>query len=463
MIISSIPFQEIISIHIGQAGVQVGGFCWELYCKEHNIAPDGSHQDAPGSPSVLFSETSSGKLVPRSVFADLEPTVVEGVRSGVYKDLYHPDLFVTGKEDAGSLFSRGHYGAGREKIEECCDKIRKQVEQCEHFQGFMIYSSLGGGTGSGFTSLLGNRLVVAYKNCKTKMHLTVFPSPKLSPVIVEPYNGVLGVHNGMDITDSMVLFDNESLYNVCTRYLDIERPSYSNLNRLISQVAASITASSRFEGSISTNLSTIHTNLIPYPRIKYLMGTYAPLISPDKASHERLTVSDMTQACFEHSAKTLSMDLRIGKLLSSCILYRGSIAAGEVNSAIADLKSRTSLKFTKWVPSSFKVGLVSQAPVHDGVDLAAVQRSACALSNHCAQESTWYDINWKYDKLFSRRAFVHWYYNFGMEESEMRDAREETAAVEKDYYYENKGGWGYCCNHRYQEDCEDDSEESDID
>ena len=452
MIISSIPFQEIISIHIGQAGVQVGGFCWELYCKEHNIAPDGSHQDAPGSPSVLFSETSSGKLVPRSVFADLEPTVVEGVRSGVYKDLYHPDLFVTGKEDAGSLFSRGHYGAGREKIEECCDKIRKQVEQCEHFQGFMIYSSLGGGTGSGFTSLLGNRLVVAYKNCKTKMHLTVFPSPKLSPVIVEPYNGVLGLAFGMDYTDSVVSFDNESLYNVCTRYLDIERPSYSNLNRLISQVAASITASSRFEGSISTNLSTIHTNLIPYPRIKYLMGTYAPLISPEKASHERFTVSDLTKACFEHSAKTQSMDLNAGRILASCILYRGCLSPGEINTAIADLKSLKSLKFVRWIPTNFKVGLVYESSVHDGTDLASVQNTACVLTNHCAQETTWDRLNVKFDMLYRKRAFVHWY-GF-MEDSEFGVAREELAALEKDYSCENDG-------YRYYSHCsEDESEDS---
>ena len=33
--------REIISIHIGQAGIQVGNACWELYCLEHDIQPDG--------------------------------------------------------------------------------------------------------------------------------------------------------------------------------------------------------------------------------------------------------------------------------------------------------------------------------------------------------------------------------------------------------------------------------------
>ena len=30
--------------------------------------------------------------------------------------------------------------------------------------------------------------------------------------------------------------DNEALYDVCRRNLDIERPTYTNLNRLIAQV-----------------------------------------------------------------------------------------------------------------------------------------------------------------------------------------------------------------------------------
>ena len=33
--------RECLSIHVGQAGVQIGNACWELYCLEHGISPDG--------------------------------------------------------------------------------------------------------------------------------------------------------------------------------------------------------------------------------------------------------------------------------------------------------------------------------------------------------------------------------------------------------------------------------------
>jgi tubulin alpha len=63
--------REIISLHIGQAGVQLGNACWELYCLEHNILPDGtkdkSAKDSSESFKTFFSEVGNGKYVPRSV------------------------------------------------------------------------------------------------------------------------------------------------------------------------------------------------------------------------------------------------------------------------------------------------------------------------------------------------------------------------------------------------------------
>ena len=74
--------RECISVHVGQAGVQIGNACWELYCLEHGIQPDGqmpSDKTIGGgddSFNTFFSETGAGKHVPRAVFVDLEPTVI---------------------------------------------------------------------------------------------------------------------------------------------------------------------------------------------------------------------------------------------------------------------------------------------------------------------------------------------------------------------------------------------------
>ena len=94
--------RECISIHIGQAGCQIGNACWELYCLEHGIQPDGQMPSdkaigaGDDSFNTFFSETGAGKHVPRAVFVDLEPTVVDEVRTGTYRQLFHPEQLITG-------------------------------------------------------------------------------------------------------------------------------------------------------------------------------------------------------------------------------------------------------------------------------------------------------------------------------------------------------------------------------
>uniref|UniRef100_A0A3B5MDX0 Uncharacterized protein n=1 Tax=Xiphophorus couchianus TaxID=32473 RepID=A0A3B5MDX0_9TELE len=123
--------RECISVHVGQAGVQIGNACWELYCLEHGIQPDGqmpSDKTIGGgddSFNTFFSETGAGKHVPRAVFVDLEPSVIDEVRSGTYRQLFHPEQLITGKEDAANNYARGHYTIGKEIIDLVLDRIRK--------------------------------------------------------------------------------------------------------------------------------------------------------------------------------------------------------------------------------------------------------------------------------------------------------------------------------------------------
>lgn len=83
---------------MGQAGVQMGNACWELYCLEHGVQPDGvlPTDETPGwifnskknkikfffkgfeddSFNTFFAETATGKHVPRAIMIDLEPTCI---------------------------------------------------------------------------------------------------------------------------------------------------------------------------------------------------------------------------------------------------------------------------------------------------------------------------------------------------------------------------------------------------
>jgi len=431
--------REIISIHIGQAGVQVGNACWELYCLEHGINPDGT---CPSDKSVgkeddafntFFSETSSGKHVPRAVFVDLEPSVIDEIRSGKYKSLFHPEQLISGKEDAANNYARGHYTVGKNIVDTALDRIRRVAEGCKGLQGFLVFHAVGGGTGSGLGSLLLERLSVDYGK-KSKLGFTVYPSPQVSTAVVEPYNSVLSTHSLLEHTDVAIILDNEATYDICKRSLGIERPSYSNINQLVAQVISSLTASLRFDGALNVDVTEFQTNLVPYPRIHFMLSSYAPIISAEKASHEQLNVAEITSAAFEPNNMMAKCDPRHGKYMACCMMYRGDVVPKDVNAAVAAIKTKRTIQFVDWCPTGFKCGINYQAPTMvPGGSMASVKRAVCMISNSTAIAEVFSRIDRKFDLMYAKRAFVHWYVGEGMEEGEFSEAREDLAALEKDY------------------------------
>ena len=114
---------------------------------------------------------------------DLKSTMMtllipDEVRTGTYRQLFHPEQLITGKEDAANNYARGHYTVGKELIDLVLDRIRKLADQCTGLQGFLIFHSFGGGTGSGFASLLMERLSVDYGK-KSKLEFAIYPAPQV--------------------------------------------------------------------------------------------------------------------------------------------------------------------------------------------------------------------------------------------------------------------------------------------
>ena len=119
--------------------------------------------------NTFFSETGAGKHVPRAVYVDLEPTVCDEVRTGTYRQLYHPEQIISGKEDAASTI-------GKEIVDLVLDRVRKLADNCTGLQGFLCFHATGGGTGSGLGSLLLERLSVDYGR-KLKLSFAITPAP----------------------------------------------------------------------------------------------------------------------------------------------------------------------------------------------------------------------------------------------------------------------------------------------
>merc|ERR1712046_36105 len=208
-------------------------------------------------------------------------------------------------------------------------------------------------------------------------------------------------------TDVAVMLDNEAIYDICRRQLDIERPTYTNLNRLISQTISSLTASLRFDGALHGDITEFQTNLVPYPRIHFMLSSYAPIISAEKAYHEQLSVAEITMSVFEPSCMFVKCDPRHGKYMACCLMYRGDVVPKDVNASVATIKTKRTIQFVDWCPTDFKCGINYQPPtVVPGGDLAKVMRACCMISNSTAIAEVMSRIDHKFDLMYAKRASI---------------------------------------------------------
>ena len=175
--------------------------------------------------------------------------------------------FILGHGGAGNNWATGFVSKGAEKIDEIFDVLRKEAEPCDCLQGFQLFHSLGGGTGSGLGTLILSLLREEYPD-RIFSCVSVLPSPKVSDIVVEPYNSLLAMDQLIEWSDEVFCMDNDALYNICTRSLKLQRVSYDNLNNLIAQTLSGVTTSLRFPGQVCYQFCTLS---ILYGRMRFTL------------------------------------------------------------------------------------------------------------------------------------------------------------------------------------------------
>ena len=264
-------------------GNRVSTKFWELIAQEHGINTAatycGTSDLQEDKIDVYFNQVKSGHYLARAVLADLEPGCLDQVRAGSFAAIFNPDNYVHHFSSAGNLWAKGYYTEGQEIVEQTLEVVRREAEASDSLQSFEVTHSLGGGTGSGFGSLLMLKLREEYPG-KLIEAFSIFPSAKVSDNVLEPYNTTLAMSRLIEDPDLSVCLDNEGLLALCRSKLKIERPVYADLNQLVASAMCGVTASIRFPGQLNTSLRKVCVNTIPFPRLHFFMTAIAPLVPP---------------------------------------------------------------------------------------------------------------------------------------------------------------------------------------
>eukprot|EP01027_Heterolobosea_sp_BB2_P025261 GEZU01038762.1.p1 GENE.GEZU01038762.1~~GEZU01038762.1.p1 ORF type:complete len:377 (-),score=148.12 GEZU01038762.1:356-1486(-) len=357
---------------------------------------------------------------------------MDAVRSGPLGGIFRPDNFVFGQSGAGNNWAKGHYTEGAELIDNVLDVVRKEAEGCDCLQGFQIAHSLGGGTGSGMGTLLISKIREEYPD-RMMCTFSVFPSPKVSDTVVEPYNATLSVHQLVENADEVMCIDNEALYDICFRTLKLQTPTFNDLNHLVSCVMSGITCCLRFPGQLNSDLRKLAVNLIPFPRLHFFMIGFAPLTSRHSQAFQQLSVPELTVQMFDAKNMMAACDPRHGRYLTASAMFRGRIPTKEVDDQMLNIQTKNSTYFVEWIPNNIKSSVCDIPP-------KGLKMSATFMGNSTAIQEMFKRVSEQFALMFRRKAFVHWYTGEGMDEMEFTEAESNMNDLVSEYQQYQEAG-----------------------
>jgi len=421
--------REIVTIAAGQCGNQMAYSFWELAAKEHGLDCDGTYTGDKESQleriEVFFDETAGGKYKPTAVNFDLEPGVLDVLRKKDYGAMFAGDSFVHAESGAGNNWAKGHYTEGAQLIDAVMDQTRKVSEDCDQLQGFQVCQSIGGGTGSGMGTLLISKVREEYPD-RIMATYSVFPSPKVSDVVVEPYNSLLSIHQLIENVDEVSVIDNEALYDICFSTLKVGKPSFKELNGLIATAMSGTTCCLRFAGQLNSDLRKLGVNLIPFPRLHFFIIGTAPLTSNEGKAYRRVSTKDLTEQIFDAKNMMAACDPRMGKYLTASVIFRGAVPSKEVDEQMIVTLSRNAPYFAEWIPHNIKQSICNEGPLGDAT-------GASIIGNNTAILEIFQRIEDQFEPMFRKKAFLHWYTGEGMDEMEFTEAESNMVDLIQEY------------------------------
>ncbi|XP_056296477.1 tubulin delta chain isoform X2 [Pseudoliparis swirei] len=426
---------SIVTVQLGQCGNQVGYELFDVLCSD---ALEGQRRlySAAGC-ERFFHQTTRGELVARAVLIDMEPKVINqsmssAARSGMWS--YGETAHFSQKQGSGNNWANGYCVHGprhRNAVEEL---VRREVERCDRLAGLMAMMSVAGGTGSGVGTYVTQCLRDIYPKSFILNHLT-WPY-ETGEVIVQNYNSMLTLAHLYQLSDAILVHENDTVHKICAQLLNIKHISFGDVNRVIAHQLGSVlqpalTADSR--GLYGRNpLGELVSALACHPEYKLLSMCTVPQVPSVSMAYSTFSwpsvLKHLRQMLISNTKMEEGIDWQVrppagsertrslsgsgfNRSLANLLVLRGKDVYSAETGGFED-----PALYTSWLsPGDAFNSWKSPVPFNK------YEKCATLVSNSQALLRPLDNMVGKAWNMFASRAYIHQYIKFGISEEDFLD------------------------------------------
>lgn len=438
---------SVVTLQFGQCGNQTGHRLFSLLSQDL-MMPDCYYSDE-GTERWFRSKPDEHKYVARAVLVDTEQKVIAEVNKkqwaadSIWK--YDEKNFVSHNGGgAGNNWAYGHGTKGPELEETIMECVRKEVERCDRLLATLSLLSSAGGTGSGVGCYIMETLRDEYP---TKCFLNAVVLPYSSgEVVIQNYNTVLTIANLFDISDMLLIFQNDLLHKMSVNLLKNKNTDFHDLNDLIAVKIGSVLQP--LERSESSKIYDIVSHLTPHPQYKFVTIKSAPHYPKATCMYEanvdwNVLVRHMKQTLrvsYFENEPVVDWEMKLPRLTHnsqhSLVQYSPCVSNLLVTRGlcVSDVKDSVMLPFydndlyPQWIPKDSRC-----LHLHQNRRFMNMEKFISLATNNTLIHYSFNNIVDKAWKSYIHKAHLHQYSKFKIKDEEFLESFAKMENVIKSY------------------------------
>ena len=450
---------SVVTVQLGQCGNQIGTQLFStLYADTDSPTSPPTYRQV-ASDRFFHSPYGSRDLQARAVLVDMESKVVqhsllEAEKEGKWR--YDKKCVYAERRGSGNNWADGYLNRAPRAMTAILDKVRRQAEQCDYLDSFLILMSVAGGTGSGVGARLTEYLHDEYP-LATLVNSIVWPYAS-GEVIVQDYNSLLTTAHLQSSCDTILLLQNEQFHQVCSKLLHLKEVALSDINKAMSHsIASALQPTVPFDAHPPSRpkevdsvmygrcrLSALSSFLCPHSQFKFLSVKTIPQVPDSSQPYSRFLWAGLLKhlrqmlitdsptdegmdwgvsppsASLAHSRSTHN---RINTSLANLLILRGN----ELDAVDTSIISDPAL-YSRYTPASCSCSVWCSNQAFNRYEKCCTlvsnsQSCLGPLNTVCAK--AW--------NMYSSRAYVHQYQKYGFAEEDFVSSFVAVEQIISDY------------------------------